>query len=251
MDLFKELSKYPVFNIDLVTQKTGNLKTAYSAISRFMKKGYVVKVRNNIYSPVDLSTGLILANRYQIACALRKDAYLSHHSALEYHGLVNQVFHEVHVSSKSRFNHFVFQGIDYKYVSPKINEGVISGNNTGNIRLTDIERTLIDRIYQMNRITGYEELCHAIEVMHDLDEKKLLFYLSAYGIQSLYQKSGYILEKYQDRFGLSDGFFEICKSNVKNGVVYLIDRAHAGSKFNRTWQIMEPITSYHAGDEIV
>lgn len=250
MDLLKELSKYPVFNMEMVERLTGNLKTAYSAINRYIKKGYVMKVRKNIYSPLDFSTGLMLASKYQIACALRKDAYLSHHSALDYHGLSNQVFNEVYVSSKSRFNHFEFQGVHYKYVAPKINEGIILAPNTKNIRLTDIERTIIDSIYQMNKITGYEELCNAIEAAHHLNEEKLLDYLKAYDIQSLYQKSGYILEKFQDKFGFSSQFFEICKSKVKQGVVYLVADS-SDSKFNKTWQVMEPTTTYNVGDEFV
>ncbi len=251
MDLLKELSKYPVFNMEMIERLTGNLKTAYSAINRYMKKGYVVKVRKNIYSPVDLSTGLIIANRYQIACALRKDAYLSHHSALEYHGLSNQVFNEVYVSSKSRFNHFEFQGIHYKYVAPKINEGVITAKNTLNVRLTDIERTFVDSIYQINKITGYEELANAFEAVQYLNEDKLLEYLNAYDIQSLYQKSGYILEKYKDKFGLTDKFFDTCKSEMKQGVVYLVDGSDRDSKYNKNWQVMEPVRSYNADDDIV
>jgi len=251
MDLLKELSKYPVFKIEMVERLKGNLKTSYSAISRYIKKGYVIKVRNNIYSPVDLSTGLILASRYQIACALREDAYLSHHSALEYHGLSNQVYNEVYVGSKSRFNHFEFQGVNYKYAAPKINKGVISATNTENIRLTDIERTIIDSIYQMNKITGYEELLNAIEATHHLNEEKLLVYLQEYDIQALYQKSGYILEKYQEKFNFSDQFFETCKSKIKHSVVYLVDGSNGDSKFNKTWQVMEPATTYNVGDDIV
>ncbi|MDY0372912.1 MAG: type IV toxin-antitoxin system AbiEi family antitoxin [Candidatus Izemoplasmatales bacterium] len=250
MNLLKEVSKYPVFNMEMVERLTGNLKTAYSAMNRYIKKGYVIKVRKNIYSPVDLSTGLLLANRYQIACALREDAYLSHHSALEYHGLSNQVFNDVYVSSKSRFNHFEFQGVLYKYVAPKINVGIIFATNTDNIRLTDIERTIIDSIYQMNKITGYEELSNAIEALHHLDEEKLFVYLKAYDIQSLYQKSGYILEKYHDTFGLTNHFFEMCKSKIKQGIVYLVDDS-SGSKFNNTWQVMEPAPRDYGGDEIV
>lgn len=250
MDLLREISKYPVFNIALVESLTGNVKTAYSAMNRYIKKGYVIKVRKKIYSPVDLSTGLIQASKYQVACALRDDAYLSHHSALEYHGLSNQVFNEVYVSSKSRFNHFEFQGVLYKYVAPKITAGVVKANNTANIRLTDIERTIIDSIYQLNKITGYEALHNAIEATSYLNEEKLLIYLKHYNIQSLYQKSGYILEKYQDQFNFSKKFFETCKSKINQGVVYLVPDT-SDAKFNKTWQVMEPISIYDSGDDIV
>lgn len=250
MDLLKEISKYPIFNIELVENLTGNLKTAYSAINRYMKKGYVKKVRKNIYSPVDLSTGLIQANKFQIACALRDDAYLTHHSALEYHGLSNQVSNEVYVASKNRFNHFDFEGYYYKFVSPKINDGVMIATNTQDIRLTNIERTLVDSIYQLNKITGYEELLNALETIQFLDENKILKYLNAYNIQALYQKSGYILEKYNHKFNFSSDFYISCKKNIKHGIVYLIDQSNQ-SKYDNKWQVMEPITIFNGGEEIV
>jgi predicted transcriptional regulator of viral defense system len=251
MDLFKEISKYPVFNIKTVEKLTNNLKTAYSAIDRYIKKGYIKKVRNGIYSPVDLSTGLMLANRYQIACALREDAYLSFQTALEYHGLSNQIFKEVYVSSTSRFNHFEFEGVMYKYIAPKISEGVIKAPNTDTIYLTDIERTIIDSIYQLNKITGYEELSNAIKAIHYLDEKKLLVYLNAYNVQSLYQKTGLILEKYKDQLRLSSDFFKACKLKLNQGVVYLVDGADVDSKYNKNWRVMEPVFTYSEDDDIV
>lgn len=236
--------------MDMVENITGNLKTAYSAIERYIKKGLVVKIRNNLYSPVNLSTGLIFANKYEIACALRKDAFLSHHSALEYHGLGNQVYNTVFVSSNSRFNSFEFDGIDFKFVSPKITEGVIHSLQSKLIRLTDLERTIIDSIYRLNKITGYEELSHSLNMIDNLNEEKLLNYLNAYNIQALYQKTGSILEKYQDKFHLSNHFFQLCISKINQGVVYLIDES-GNNKFNKTWQVMEPTYTYNIGEEMV
>ena len=49
---------------------------------------------------------------------------------------------------------------------------------------------------------------------------------------------------------MTDKFFEACKSKIKHGVVYLVDD-FSDTKFNKTWQVMEPITPYNQGDEIV
>ena len=67
MDVLSKLAKYPVFTIDDVKKLVNNEKTAYTQINRLMKKGWVKKIRNNIYSVVNPTTGQIVATRYQIA----------------------------------------------------------------------------------------------------------------------------------------------------------------------------------------
>ena len=104
MDVLTELAKYPVFTIDDVKKLVGNEKTAYTQLDRLMKRDLVKKIRKNIYSVVNPTTGQLVATRYQSACAITDTAYISHHSAFEYYGLANQVFYEVYVSSETKFN---------------------------------------------------------------------------------------------------------------------------------------------------
>ncbi len=82
MDVLTAMAKYPVFTIEDLKKLTSNEKTAYSQLNRLLKKGLVRKIRKNIYSVANLSTGQIVANRYQIACAITSSAYISHHCAL-------------------------------------------------------------------------------------------------------------------------------------------------------------------------
>ncbi len=250
MKIFEQLSQYATFSIKDVEALTGNLKTAYSSLQRYLKKGLVIKVRTHLYSPIELSTGMIKANKYQIACAIHEDAYLTLHSALEFHGLANQVFNEVYVSSSRRFNHFEFQGTTYKYIKPKIQSGVITAYPLKEIRLTDLERTLIDSIHSMNKITGYEEFTEALSNVPAVDEDKLIEYLGAYHVQSLYQKTGYIFEKHRESLRLSDRFFTHCAAHIHQGVVYLTQESMETSTYNRRWQVMEPSFDYMTEDDL-
>ena len=135
MDVFTELAKYPVFTIDDVKKLTDNEKTAYSQLDRLMKKELVKKVRKNIYSVVNPTTGQLVATRYQIACAITDTAYISHHSAFEYYGVANQVFYEVYVSSETRFNHFDYDNVTYKYVASRMQEGIVEGERNADFIL--------------------------------------------------------------------------------------------------------------------
>ena len=240
MDVYNQLAKYPVFTINEVQKLTGNSKTAYSQLDRLMKKGLVKKVRKNIYSAINPVTAQIVATRYQIACAVTDTAYISHHSAFEYYGLANQVFYEVYVSSETKFNTFEYDHVTYKYIASRMQEGIVEAKNTTGVRITNLERTVIDSIRDYNKIGGFEELLNCLEGIHYLDEAKLLRYLKVYNIQGLYQRVGYLLQHYQKEIQLSNDFIDCCKQKIGKSRRYLLNESIDGSTYNREWELMVP-----------
>ncbi len=237
---YNELVKKVVFSLDDVEKLAGNRKTASSMLSRLTAKGLVKKIRKNTYTCVNPATGEVVASRYQIACAVSSSAYLSHHSAFEFFGLANQVYYEVYVASETRFREFEFEGISYKRISPRIHVGVIEPRNTEGIRVTDLERTVVDSIRDFEKIGGLEELLACLSSIPFLEEQKLRQYLDAYGIQVLYQKVGYLLHHYRHDMQLSDGFFEYCKSQTGLSTRYLAKNAMEDGVYNSEWQLVVP-----------
>ncbi|MDD2484305.1 MAG: helix-turn-helix domain-containing protein [Eubacteriales bacterium] len=240
MDVYNQLAKYPVFTIGEVEKLVGNPKTAYSQLNRLMKKGLIKKIRKNIYSVVNPVTGQIVATRYQIACAVTDTAYISHHSALEYYGLANQVFYEVYVSSETKFNTFEYDHMTYKYVASRMQEGIVIAKNTTGVRITDLERTVIDSIRDYNKIGGFEEILNCLEGSHYLDEAKLLRYLALYNTQGLYQRVGYLLQHYQNEMQLSNNFINCCKEKIGESRRYLSNDSNARSIYSSEWKLMIP-----------
>lgn len=240
VEVYKQLARYPVFTIKEVERLTGNIKTAYSQLGRLMKKDLVRKVRVNIYSPVNPMTRQIAATRYQIACAITDTAYISHHSAFEYYGLANQVFNEVYVSSDTRFNNFVYENISYSYVASRICGGINLAKNTTGVKITDMERTVVDSIHDFNKIGGFEELTDCLDGIHFLDEVKLLKYLEAYNNKSLYQRTGFILQQYERGMQISAAFFKKCKERIGSSRRYLVKELTDNNIYNSEWQLMVP-----------
>jgi len=253
---YKELAQYDVFSIEDVKKLTNNnLKTAYSLLERLMKKDLVRKIRKNVYSCVNPATGQVIASRNQIACAVNDTAYLSHHSAFEFYGLANQIYYTVYISSESKFRDFEFENITYKYIHSKSKMGVVKPKNTSGVRVTDLERTVVDNIKDFKKIGGFEELLNCLENVNYLDESKLKSYLEMYDIQVLYQKTGYLLSHYKENMQLSDDFFEYCKSNIGMSTRYLLKKNNDESNYNNEWKLVIPNNIFYvtnqSGDELV
>jgi predicted transcriptional regulator of viral defense system len=252
---YNELAKLTVFSLSDVENITENKKTAYSLIYRLMEKGLVKKVRSNVYSCVNPATGGVIASRYQIACACSSSAYISHHTAFEYYGLANQVYYEMYVSSDTRFRDFEFERVSYKYIASKMHDGVIEPKNSEGIRITDLERTVVDSIKDFQKIGGFEELLNCISAIHYLNEEKLIAYLDSYDIQALYQKTGFLLEQYIHEIQLSQSFIDYCKSKIGKSTRYLTKEVMLEGEYNSQWKLVVPkglfdIAEY-GGDEIV
>ncbi|MDW7670529.1 MAG: type IV toxin-antitoxin system AbiEi family antitoxin [Bacillota bacterium] len=235
---YNELAQLVVFSPAEVAKLTGNRKTAYSLLDRLMKKGLVKKIRQNVYSCVNPATGQVIASRYQIACAVNDSAYLSHHTAFEYHGVAHQVFYDMYVSSKTKFRSFEFDGIRYRYVASKVDAGVVEPKHSEKVRVTDLERTVIDSIKDFEKIAGFEELLQCLDRVPYLDEDKLKRYLAVYEMQVLYQKTGFLLAHYRQQMQLSAAFFDHCKSRIGKSTRYLLRDRVGGSHYNGEWQLV-------------
>lgn len=239
MNLYFELSKEPVFTTEYVNQFYDNVESARSALKRLMKKKMIAKIRNNLYTCMSGETGAPIANRFQIGCMITKSAYISHHTAMEYHGISDQVYYDVYISSETRFQNFEFDGYTYKYIQTKTQTGVENVQYSGGIRVTDLEKTLLDSVKDMDKISGIEEIIAFIQSIRKLDAKKLCQYIGEYQNQFLYQKTGYLLETYSQASGLTDEFYQICQENIGKSKRYLSNDLYDGV-YNAKWKMMVP-----------
>jgi predicted transcriptional regulator of viral defense system len=222
-----------------VNEFYNNMDSARSAVKRLMKDGMVSKIRNNMYTCISGETGAPVANRFQIASNITPTAYVSHHTAMEYYGITNQVYYDVYVSSETGFRGFSFDGYTYRYVISKNSEGIEKPPFSGGIAVTDLERTLVDSIKDMDKISGLEEVVQNIEGVNRLHEERMLKYLEFYQSHFLYQKAGYLLWQYKEKLGLSDQFFERCKARIGKSKRYLT-RDWNGGRYDDTWKLVVP-----------
>lgn len=243
MNLYFKLLKKPVFSIDDVDKYYGNKNSSRTAIKRLMHDNMVMKIRNNLYTCVSGESNEPVANRFQIASSITKTSYVSHHSAMEYYGVSNQVFYDVYVSSDTIFRDFVFAGYTYRCIVSRNHLGIDHPLYSGGIAVTDLERTVIDCIKDMDKISGLEEVLDIISSLRSLNEEKLLKYMVVYNSRFLYQKAGYLLSENKGAGNLSKEFFEECKAHIGQSKRYLTRDSITG-KYVAEWNLVVPMNLY-------
>ena len=180
-----------------------------------------------------------LTTKFEIASKINDESFVSHHSALEYYGVANQVFNTLTVGSKRKFNDFSFDDVDYTRQAIKDYTQVIYIVTAG-VRVTTLERAVVDCIDNIDLGGGIDELLNALEQIRVLDENRLAEILRAYNKVILYQKVGFILEQYKEKYMLSDKFFADCKSRLTNQIKYFLNDEYSDIAFNSDWQLMAP-----------
>lgn len=243
MNLYYELLKKPVFTMEDVNQYYNQIESARSAVKRLLKQELVARIRKNMYTCISGETESPVANKYQVGCAINPTAYISHHTAMEYYGVSDQVYYDIYISSEKPFTTFEFDGYTYCYVASKCKSGIEEIKYSGGVRITTKERTVIDSIKDMDKISGLEEVIANIEGMTALQEERLIQYLEEYQNQFLYQKTGFMLSPYQEKLMLSDSFFQLCKEKTGLSKRYLIKEVNSGH-YDNTWKLVIPNHMY-------
>ena len=240
-----ELHAKKLFNLEDITSLTDNINTGKDLLLNYKKQNLIVQIRRNLYSVTDLATKATVANKFEIGSHISNSAYISYHSALEYHGIAHQVFFTLYISSETRFNDFEFEDMQYLYCKSNISEGIETPPMNSLIRVTNIERTVIDCLDRIDRAGGLEELIHSLSMINYLDEKKLINYLNQYNKVFLFKKAGFILKNFLANMKLSDEFISLCHQIGAPHVKYLTTPTESDT-FHKEWNIYAPknILSY-------
>ena len=201
------------------------------------KKGLIRSVRRDCYAVVSLKTRELAATPFEIASHIAENTWISHLSAFEYYGAADRRGGDVWVSSETSFREFEFDGCRYHCLSGMGGFGILEREG---VRVTDLERTILDGIRDMGKLGGTKELAGCLERMPPVREQVMLDYLERYQNQFLYQKAGYLLS-YFPQMGLTEAFFDCCRCYKGQSSRYLYGGPGTGGcTFLKEWNLCVP-----------
>jgi predicted transcriptional regulator of viral defense system len=239
MKYLEELHQIKIFHKNDVVELIKNKNSAKEILRRYRKQGYIAQVRRDLYVVNDLANKASLVNKFEIASNITPSSYIAYHTALEYHGIAHQIFYQMCVSSKEKFNNFDYEGINYIFCQSISDIGVVNPFTDSLISVTDLERTVIDCINRIDLCGGLEELVQCFAIITYINENKLMEYLQHFDKQVLYQKTGFMLSYFQKEMRLSDAFFSFCKSKIGLSTRYLTDNKESNAFF-KEWKLCAP-----------
>lgn len=233
MKYLNEIIKLKIFSFNDFIKVVGNSNLANKTLQNYLKKGYIIRIKKNLYGVKSLETNEVLASKFLIASSITDTSFISHHSAFEFYGCYNQIYNMVNVSSLSKFNEFDFEGNKYSFIQAKNNEfvEVVRG-----VKVSTIERTIVDSIKDSGKYSDLEETLNCINLIPYISVNDILKYLKKINNKMLYKKVGIILSLFKEKFNIPNYFFDKCHK-VSDSVKGYFDSNKQALIYNSEWRI--------------
>lgn len=238
MSEYTFLSK-ALIKVDEIKKDFASESSLFGALKRLKDNGKIVKLKGGLYATVNPIEKDIYVNRFEIATALHEGAYCAYHTALEYYGLATQVYYDVHVVTEKRYSPMVIEGLEYQFFQNEYNGGIIETKQNTQIRITELERTIIDCLDRLLLSGGLEEVFMALTMINYCDEDKLLKHLSGYGKKIIYKKAGYLFSVLKPSY-LTGHFYEECKKNMSKCDDDIRENKKNAYIYNSEWKLYVP-----------
>jgi len=228
-------------------------RSILNLLHRLKTQGRVRLVANGVYAGA-LSAAPF--NRHRVPNALRDDAVVALHSALELHGVANQVFQTVYYYSLRPRKDVVFDSVTYHRVAPprvlatpshRLSETELGADN---VLVTTRERSFVDCLLFLDYGGGVEELDKSLAMFPSFDFEATLAYLKLLRRPWLYARLGFLLDRHAEKLFFRGTIRDRFLRKLPRGVAYLADK-RPGNRWVPTWKLMVPETLSSSGTNSV
>jgi predicted transcriptional regulator of viral defense system len=174
---------------------------------------------------------------------------LSYHTALELHGFAHSVFYQFYFFTEKFVRPFVFQDNSFKAIRiPKLLSGkhaknfaVIDINRDGlNIRVTSLERTLVDMLDRPEYAGGFEEIWESFAIVPLLNLDQVIKYALLLDNATTIAKVGFFLEVHCEQFKVEEKHLQQLEKFKPRQVNYLERGKRVTGKLIKRWNLIIP-----------
>lgn len=218
-----------------------NKKTARQILFRLKNKGFVKQIKRGLFAivPAQMIGKEFSVDKILIALHLTEPYYISHHTALEIHGVAQSYFNVVYISTNKIVKPFAFQDITYKFMTTKHMFGTEQvSRGSLKINVSDMERTVLDCIRNIEYAGGIEELVKSISAFPSQDYKRLLRYLNLFGEKSLFHRTGFIFDSLKSELNVPQDFLNKIREKLSARTYYLLPETKG--IYIKEWNIIAP-----------
>jgi predicted transcriptional regulator of viral defense system len=235
----------PLFTLKEARDRYGrdaHSRSILNMLHRLKRQGRVRQLANGVYAGALAGAPL---NRYLVPAALREDAVVALHSALEWHGVANQVFQTVYYFSTRPRKDVIFDNVTYHRVAPpraldneqrKLLHVTLGPDH---VLLTDRERSFVDCLLYLDYSGGVEELDKSLGMFPSFDFNAALEYLKLLRKPWLYSRLGFLLDRHADKLFFREKPRDTFMRKLPSGVAYLGSK-RPGNRWVPTWKLMVP-----------
>lgn len=211
--------------------------------SRLAKKKWLIPIEKGRYLIVPLEAGkesIYTEHEFIIASKLVQPYYIGYWSAMNYHGMTEQVPFTVFVATIKRRNKKEIHGVKYEFITLTKNKffGFSAVNIAGEaVSISDMEKTIIDTLDHPEYCGGISEAAKALwSARQKIDFGKLVNYAEKMKNGAIFKRLGYLLQKLEIK--IPDELNKKIKENISKGYAALDTVVKRKGKHNSEWRLL-------------
>ena len=217
----------------LIEEGTFNATNLWSILRYLTKNGSIVKIEKGKYRRRSFKDDNV------IACFLAEDACIAYWTALNMHGLTEQITNVVFIQNSQRFGKMNIPGFGGTFNLIKVKPEKISGHQTrgyGNHiwRITDVEKTIVDCFDLPQYAGGYPEIIKGF-AKAKLKANKLIKYCKNINNHSVTRRLAYLCELLNKPD--IEKFIQYALTQVNNSCILFENGIGKTNKINKKWRI--------------
>lgn len=256
MTLQEFFSTHPVFTHEelvafLAKDKARSPKTREALLAYHQKQGRILRVRRGLYCVVPSGTdpAACPVDAYLLAAKMTGDAVLAYHTALEFHGKAYSVFEELQYLTDRAARPVTFRSSRFRPVrfpkklaaKDKQLFGVKEMDRAGiTVRVTTLERTLVDLLDRPDLGGGWEEIWRSLETVEFFDLDVVVEYALLLDNATTAAKVGFFLEQHKDRLMVEGSHLERLRAHRPREPHYLTP-GRRGGRLVSGWNLVVPV----------
>lgn len=249
-------SQHAVFTVEeldtfLAGKNSSNRRTRNALLAYHQRQGSIISVRRGLYAVVlpGTSPDTCPVDPYLLAAKMTKDAVLAYHTALEFYGKAYSIYERfyyltVRKSLPVRFRSYEFRCVLFsKTLRAKQKEafGVYRAERTGvDVRVTSLERTLVDVLDKPALCGGWEEIWRSLESVEFFDLDKVVEYTLLLGNSTTVAKVGFFLEQHRDALMVENAHLESLRELRPRNPHYLARTNRRQGRLVADWNLVVP-----------
>lgn len=251
------LSHHAVFTVDeldrfLSERGSGKPNTRKSLLTYYRNQGRIKLLRRGLYAAVPFGSDPESnpVDPYLVAAKMTADAVIAYHTALEFHGKAYSIYKILYYVSVNKSLPLKLQSCEIRGVPvphslrTKGREmfGVTRQKRSGvELRVTNLERTLVDVLDRPNLTGSWEEIWRSLESVEFFDLDQVVDYAILLGNATTAAKVGFFLEQHKETLMVDQAHLKPLRNLRPRQPHYLIRGKRKDCQWIKDWNLMIPI----------
>jgi predicted transcriptional regulator of viral defense system len=244
-------ASHPVFRVeDFVAAHAGagdrSPSTSLTLLKRGVASGRYLHLRRGLYAviPPGVPPERCEVDPFLLACAHTPDAVVAFHAALELHGRAYSTWSRLHAWTRHRSKPWAWRGVEIVPVLDTRDDAADAGTVTrphagGVVRVTTLERTLLDVLDQPDKGGGWEEILRSVAMIEFVDVDAVVADVLMRGRALTAARVGWVLGLRREAWHVGEEVLAALRARRPATPSYL-DASRSPGRLDPTWNLIVP-----------